>query len=117
MEIYIKVDGDPNYDPEKVHIEDEIQQLITQIETVLFTRRGDVLGSPDFGCNLEDMLFTFGFAEYKIRKEIRRQFNAYVPLTNKHNVTIKISFEKGNTRDIGYIDIMINNTYSVSVRA
>lgn len=116
MEIYIKVDGDPNFDRDKVHIEDEVQQLITQIETILFTRRGDVLGSPDFGCNLGDMIYTFGFAEYKIKKQIRNQLNAYCPLSNKHKVTIDVSFEKGNARDIGYIDIKIDNKYEVSIR-
>lgn len=117
MEIYIKADGDPNFEPSKLQIEDEIQQLIAQIETILFTRKGDVLGKPDFGCSLEDMLFTFGFAEYKIRKEIRNQLTAYCPLANKHNVKIDVTFEKGLVRDVGYIDIKIDNKYSVSVRA
>lgn len=34
----------------QVHVESEIGQLITQIETTLFTNRAEVLGSPDFGC-------------------------------------------------------------------
>jgi len=117
MEIYIKVNGDPNYDSTKIVIEDEIQQLITQIETILFTRKGDVLGAPDFGCNLEDMIYTLGFAEYKIKKHIRNQLEAYCPLAQKHQVTIKITFEKGNARDMAYIDLEINNKYTVQVRA
>ncbi|MDA9262905.1 hypothetical protein OAC86_00295 [bacterium] len=117
MEIYIKTQEDPNFEVNKLQIEDEIQQLITQIETILFTKKGDVLGKPDFGCSLEDMLFTFGFAEYKIRKEIRNQLNDYCPLSEKHNVTIDITFEKGEARDIGYIDIKIDNKYTVAVRA
>lgn len=117
MEIYIKTQEDPNFEVNKLQIEDEIQQLITQIETILFTKKGDVLGKPDFGCSLEDMLFTFGFAEYKIRKEIRNQLNDYCPLSEKHNVTIDIAFEKGEARDIGYIDIKIDNKYTVAVRA
>jgi phage baseplate assembly protein W len=116
MEIYIKVNGDPNFDATKVHIEDEVQQLITQIETILFTRRGDVLGFPDFGCNLGDRISTFGFAEYKIKKQIRSQLNTYCPLANKHKVKINVSFERGNARDIGYINIEIDNKYEVSVR-
>ena len=117
MEIYIKTVEDPNHEPNKLHVEDEIQQLITQIETILFTRKGDVLGMPDFGCSLEDMLFTLGFAEYKIKQEIRNQLTAYCPLATKHNVTIDVSFQKGEVRDIGYIDIKIDNQYTVAVRA
>lgn len=117
MEIYIKNLTDPNFEPDKVQIESEIGQLIAQIETILFTRKGSVLGRPDFGCSLEDMLFTFGFAEYKIKQEIRNQLTAYCPLATKHNVTIDVSFQKGEVRDIGYIDIKIDNQYTVAVRA
>lgn len=117
MEIYIKAYDDPGFEVGKLQLEDEIQQLITQIETILFTKKGDVLGMPDFGCSLEDMLFTFGFAEYKIRQEIRNQLTDYCPLSEKHNVTIDITFEKGDARDIGYIDIKIDNKYTVKVRA
>ena len=58
MELYIKTTGDPNFDSVEVHTRDEVKQLITQIETILFTNKGEVLGNSDFGCSLNDMLYS-----------------------------------------------------------
>lgn len=115
MELYVKYVGDPNYDPRQVHIENEVQRLITQIETILFTNRGEVLGSPDFGCNLEDMIYSLGFNEHQIKTTIDSQIRAYCPLATKYKVTSQISFVRGPARDIAYVDITINNKYLVQI--
>ena len=60
MDFYIKYIGDPNYNATQLQNNGEIEQLITQIETTLFTNKTDVLGSPDFGCNLEDLVYSLG---------------------------------------------------------
>ena len=67
MDFYVKAKGDPNYDPRKVHSESEIAQLIGQIETMLFTNKGEVLGQPDFGCNLDDLVYSLGYNEEQIQ--------------------------------------------------
>jgi phage baseplate assembly protein W len=115
MELYVKYVGDPNYDPNQVHTENEIQQLITQIETTLFTNRAEVLGSPDFGCNLEDMIYSLGLNEQQIKTTIESQIRSYCPLAAKYNVETKISFLRGNVRDIAYVDITIDSKYLVQV--
>jgi len=115
MELYVKYVGDPNYDPNQVHNENEIQQLITQIETTLFTNRAEVLGSPDFGCNLEDMIYSLGLNEQQIKTTIESQIRSYCPLAAKYNVETKISFLRGNVRDIAYVDITIDSKYLVQV--
>jgi hypothetical protein len=55
MDFYIKYIGDPNYQAGVVQNVSEVEQLLAQIETVLFTRKRDVLGAPSFGCNLEEI--------------------------------------------------------------
>jgi len=115
MELYVKYVGDPNYDPNQVHIENEVQQLVTQIETTLFTNKGEVLGAPDFGCNLEDLIYSLGYNEHQLKSTIDGQLGAYCPLAAKYNVETKISFLRGAVRDIAYIDITINSKYLVQV--
>lgn len=115
MELYIKHIGDPNYEPNQVHIGNEIQQLITQIETVLFTNRAEVLGSPDFGCNLEDLIYSLGLNEQQIKTTIDSQLQTYCPLARKYNVESNISFLQGTVRDIAYVDITIDSKYLVQV--
>ena len=115
MDFYIKYIGDPNYNATQLQNNGEIEQLITQIETILFTRKSEVLGSPGFGCNLEDLVYTLNQNEYNIKQEVTNQINTYCPLATKYNVVADVKFFKGTVRDIAYIDITIDSKYLVQL--
>lgn len=115
MDFYVRTYGDPNYDPYKVHSESEVAQLIGQIETMLFTNRGEVLGEPAFGANLNDLVYTLGYNELQIQDIIEEQMKLYIPLSYKYNVSTTVSFFRGEVRDIAQIDITIDNKYQVGV--
>lgn len=115
MELYIKTIGDPNHEPTKVHMVDGINQLMTQLETILFTNKGEVLGDPDFGCSLNDMLYVLNANEFAIKSEIDKQISRYCPLASNYDVNVEISFIRGEVRDEAFIDITIDNTFVVSV--
>lgn len=115
MELYIKIIGDPNFSPTEVQTKNEIEQLITQIETILFTNKGEVLGDIDFGCSLNDMLYTLNANEYFIKQEINKQIARYCPLAAKYQIVPTITFVRGEIRDEAYIDIVIDSKYMVSV--
>lgn len=115
MDFYIKDIGDPNYQSSTVQANGEVEQLTQQIETILFTNRRDVLGSPGFGCNLEDMVYSMGMNDYQIRSTITDQIFAYCPLATKYNVNVDVNFFKGEVRDIAFIDITVNNKYLIQV--
>ena len=57
-EIYSRDIDAPKYNDDVIEVTDELQQLILKIENCLFTRQGDVLGSPNMGCNLDDLIFS-----------------------------------------------------------
>ena len=115
MEFYIKYIGDPNYNATQLQNNGEIEQLLTQIETTLFTRKRDVLGEPNFGCNLEDLVYSLNQSEFQIRNEIESQLMNYVPLASKYSTSVDVKFFKGEVRDICYVDITVNNEYIISV--
>ncbi len=115
MDFYIKHIGDPNYQTNVVVNNGEIEQLMAQIETVLFTRKRDVLGEPGFGCNLDDMIYGLNQSEYQIKNEIESQLMNYVPLARKYSTQVAVEFYRGEVRDVAYIDITINNEYIIQV--
>lgn len=115
MDFYVKTLGDPNYDPTKVHTESELAQLIGQIETTLFTNRGDVLGEPNFGCNLEDLVYSLNYNEQQVQDVVKQQLKTYVPLATKYDVKTTVAFYRGEVRDIAQIDIEIDSKYQVGV--
>ena len=57
-EIYSRDIDAPKYNDDVIEVTDQLQQLILKIENCLFTRQGDVLGSPNMGCNLDDLVFS-----------------------------------------------------------
>lgn len=115
MDFYIKYIGDPNYNATQIQNNGEIEQLITQIETILFTRRTEVLGSPQFGCNLEDLVYSLGSNEFAIKSIIDEQIDLYCPLAQKYKVSADVKFFKGEVRDIAYIDITIDSKYLIQI--
>lgn len=115
MELYIKTIGDPNHNPTEVHTKNEISQLITQIETILFTNKGEVLGDADFGCSLNDLLYELNANEFMIKNEIDKQIARYCPLASKYRVDAEVGFIRGEVRDEAFIDITIDSQYMVSV--
>lgn len=115
MDFYIKYIGDPNYNATQLQNNGEIEQLITQIETTLFTNKSEVLGSPEFGCNLEDLVYSLGQNEYQIRNTVDSQIARYCPLATKYNVSVDVKFFRGEVRDVAYIDITIDSKYLVQI--
>ena len=116
MALYIKVPEDPNFDPLQVDIEDEVQQLITQIETILFTDKQSVLGSSTFGVNLEDLIYSFHFNEYEIKRVISDQIRDFCPLADKYQTRVDVEFQRGQDRDAASVSVVIDNKFAVGVQ-
>lgn len=109
MELYIKTNGDPNYDPTKLQSDSRIATLLAQLDVILFTRRGEVLGEPGLGCNLEDLVYGLSYNDTQIKNEIEEQLGRYVPLARIMNVTVDVEFDtSSNDRDAIFISINID---------
>lgn len=100
---------DANFKPDILEVNDPIEQLISQIKMMLFTNRGEVLGAPDFGANLEEMLFTFNLNEFSLKQMLNDQTLKFIPMSINYQVEYDVKFAKGTVRDICLIDIFINN--------
>jgi len=115
MELYVKTIEDPNHDVNMVHVENEIAQLMVQIETMLFTDRGTVLGSPNFGASLESMIYELNANGEQIKSLINEQMDMYIPLAEKFDTRVDVTFQRGQIRDIANINITIDAQYLVVV--
>ncbi len=115
MELYIKTLGDPNFDPKGVDVENELSQLLIQIETLLFTNKGDVLGDLEFGADLEKLIYDFQFNEFDLKRALEDQIDAYCPNASKYATEVSIGFTRGEVRDIAQINITVDSKYLVGV--
>lgn len=115
MEFYIKNIDDSGFDPDFFETDDDIAMLLTQIETCLFTRKGEVLGDEGFGANLEDYVYSFMYNDDMLKSVILEQFADYIPLTNKYNTRVEVDFLGQAERNVVFVDITIDSKYKIEV--
>jgi hypothetical protein len=116
-EVYIINQYEGGYQPDKIEEDDSVRALIQKIKMIMFTRKGEVLGDPDFGISLEDLLFEFGFSANELRRAFDQQISKYVTEANDFDLKLDINFVPGTVRDVVYIDIFINGTKSFGLVA
>lgn len=107
-EIYIRDENDPYYNSKTVDFSDDMEYVLTQIRVILGTEKGDVLGSPNFGVNLEDYIFKTKFNSTKICSIINEQLNMYIDARGME-VSTDLKFgDSGKGYDYALLDIYIN---------
>ena len=109
-EIYSRDMDAPKYNDDVIEVTDELQQLILKIENCLFTRQGDVLGAPNLGCNLDDLVFSLVLNESVIAQKINSQIQSYClnSSSSQFGVDTRVSFYSTIERNGCLVDIYVN---------
>jgi hypothetical protein len=101
-DFYTRTNDDPKYLNDRVEIGDELESAIQQVKMILFTKKGEVLGEPDFGIDLDSYLFEYSVDPFNLSNEATGQINKYVSEARKRQITVAPSIypdDKSN-RDI-----------------
>jgi hypothetical protein len=115
VDLYLRIPTDPNYDPREIEVDDNLQNFLQQVEMILTSRKGDVLGDPEFGANLEDYLWT-NYSANQIQTEINSQISKYCSfLSYLFPFAIEVSFVQGDVIDTIIVDISIDGTKVLGV--
>ena len=115
MELYIKTLGDPNFDADQLQSDDDIQMLLTQIETLIFTNKGEVMGNSEFGLNIEDYVYSFRYNDNMLQSMISEGIYRYCPLSYKYPVNVSVEFTEETERNMVFIDITIDGRYVIGL--
>lgn len=109
-DFYTRDDSYKSYNNDIPEIHDELSDLIIKIEQLLFTKKGEVLGSPGFGCNLDDLVFSQVLSASYIENNINEQIINYCTTESKFDVKAKVSFfQVDETRNGCLIDVYVND--------
>lgn len=90
-DFYTRTDDDPKYLNDRVEISDELESAIQQVKMTLFTKKGEVLGEPDFGIDLDGYLFEYSVNPFNLSAEATEQINKYVSEARKRQITVSPS--------------------------
>lgn len=102
--------GHPKYSSTRVLEDRTIEFVVQKLENVLFSNKGDVLGDPDFGANLEYYLWSTNVPVNKIESEVRSQIAVYIPELTFYQYSLSVEIYEGTYRDILQINIKIKDT-------
>lgn len=109
-DFYTRDDSYKSYNNDILEINDELSDLIIKLEQILFTKKGEVLGSPDFGCNLDDLVFSQVLNANYIENQITDQINRFCTCGAHFNIKTRVSFFQVNEFTNGcLIDVFVND--------
>jgi len=89
--LYIRDITDPKYNHKIVENNGgDLEELIAKIKIILYTRRGQVIGFPDLGMDLESHLFNKFINTNDIRNQFYTQLSSFAPESQNYKVQIDI---------------------------
>lgn len=115
-EIYFRDPSDPKYRHNLLQTSNAIEILLSKIRMILFTNRGEVLGEPDLGMDLEDYLFQYNFDESVLRKRWDAQVAQYIPEQVDFKIDFEVQMETDGVQNFIYIFIKINGDQYIGVQ-
>jgi len=87
-DFYIRPESEPAHRPDQLEVYDELESTLQQIKMTLFTNKGEVLGEPNFGIEVERYLFEFNIDPFALSSEASNQINNYVTESRKRTITV-----------------------------
>jgi hypothetical protein len=106
---YIGYVGHPRFVVNKIVEDDLIRVIIQKYEMILFTNKGDLLGDPDFGCDLPRLLFQTKVSAQGVKKIILQQIQKYITELANTNFDLQATFfqDPENYQDVLQIDFQL----------
>lgn len=111
IDFYIEYPGHPSYEPNTITEDDVIRVIIQKYETILFTNQGEVLGDPNFGGNLEELLYETKVSATYVENQLNNQIVTYIPEIANIGYKLEAVFtqDSGNYQEILFINFELKD--------
>ena len=104
-DFYIAYPGHPNYVDSQLIEDDLIRVIVQKYEMILFTNKGELLGEPDFGGNLQELLHETRLSAETIEIDLKGQISSYISELSEIGYTLKVTFYEDPERYQEYMEI------------
>ena len=101
----------PRYEPNEIEESEIVNTIIQKYLMIIYSNQGDVLGDPDFGSNLLELLYETRVSAEFVEDEIIRQINIYIPELGVSNYNIQVIFaeDPNNFQDIMFVNFRFSD--------
>jgi hypothetical protein len=103
----IRFPGHPKFNDKKIVETDPLETIVQKLELLLYTRKGEVIGNPDYGSDLENYLWETQLAADIIERDLNSQITTYIPELSSMGYKLELNLFEGNIRDIMQINFNI----------
>jgi hypothetical protein len=109
-DFYILYEGYPKYNSSSLIEDDLIRVIVQKYQMILMTNKGEVMGDPDFGANLEEILNETNVSQYYVKEIIDNQISTYIPeiLGTSYDLNVYFAQDPENYRDIMFVNLKIS---------
>lgn len=105
IDFYISYPGHPKFRQLELIEDDVIRVVVQKYEMLIFTNKGDVLGEPNFGANLTQLLHETRLSSESIEGELRAQIADYIPEIDSIGYQLSVEFYDDTERFQEYMVI------------
>ena len=105
-DFYILYPGHPRFTDVKIIEDDVISVIIQKWQMILFTNKGDVFGSPNFGGNLVELLHDTRLSAEVIQGDLGQQILSYIPEITGLPYTLKVNIYEDPERYQEWMEIL-----------
>lgn len=106
-DFYVLYRGHPRYTSGEINESEIVNVIIQKYEVMLFTNQGEVLGDPNFGANLLDLLYQTKVSASFVKRRIEEQIQAYIPELSSINYNLNVVFvqDPEKHQDIMFVNL------------
>ena len=109
IDFYIKNAEDSTYIDSQIIEDDIINVIIQKYNLIIFSNKGDVMGDPNFGADIELLLYETKVSENYVKEQIIEQINLYIPelINMSYGLEVLFAQDSVNFYDIMYIEFSL----------
>ena len=114
IDFYIHYPGHTDYIPLELIEDDVVKVIIQKYHMIIFTNKGEVLGEPNFGGNLTELLHETKLSSESVQGDLMAQIADYIPEIDNMSYELTVNFYDDPERYQEYMEINFSiNGYEV----
>lgn len=108
-DMYIGYTGHPKFTINRVIVDDVIRVIVQKYEMILFTNKGELLGDPNFGCDLNKLLHQTKVSAFAVKNIISSQISQYIPeIESSYKLDVEFQEDPENFQDVMIVNFTIS---------
>lgn len=108
-EIYFRDPSDNKYYSKGLEISNKMETLLSKLRMLLYTNRGEVLGEPDLGMDLDNYLFDNIIDVGEIKNNFYAQVAKFIPEHIDYSIDCSVSIQTDGVHNIAHLYITIDD--------